>query len=359
MNVKHYYNQKYQSFYMKFNDYALIRLYKKYDISLIIVLKSKYNQQYVDSFKIFEKIEYFVYKLKFSTHWRIHLVLFVVQLESILDSTTNFFARSRSNQSNFVFVKKKIDQMKLFEIERLINKRQTTWRESKYFVRWREYALQYDKWKNFLELNDAFDLIREYEKIIKSFITILDRLKLFNVSSIKKQKFFINTFVFSRKRNFMTISFNQTIISFKQNFVIVISRKFFVKNFLTFVKSSFVPFIVIVFDISLSSIFFVKNFFANFAMKFIVVASIFFIKIFLTKLFVIIKLFVVILSFIIVKSNVTTSTILTSWKFFANIFFLINSIFASFIVFDIKTLIQRFARLKKKKNIITRRCRFF
>ena len=297
--------------------------------------------------------------MKFSIYWRIHLVLFVVQFESILDSTINFFARSRSNQSNFVFVKKKIDQMKLFEIERLINKRQTTWRESKYFVRWREYALQYDKWKNFLELNDAFDLIREYEKIIKNFITIFDRLKLFNVSSIKKQKFFINTFVFSRKRNFMTISFNQTIISFKQNFVVVISRKFFVNKFLTFIKSLFVSFIVIVFDILLSLISFVKNFFANFAMKFIVVASIFFIRNFLTKLFVIMKSFVVILSYIIVKSNVTTSTILTSWKFFANIFSFINSIFVSFIVFDIEVLIRRFVRLKKINKYSNKILSFF
>ena len=43
INAKRHYNRKYQSFYMKFDDYALIRLHKKYDISSIIVLKSKYN----------------------------------------------------------------------------------------------------------------------------------------------------------------------------------------------------------------------------------------------------------------------------------------------------------------------------
>ena len=66
--IKRYYDRKHQSFYIKFDDYTFIRLHREYDISSTIVLKFKYNQQYVDFFKILEKIKYLVYRLNLSTY---------------------------------------------------------------------------------------------------------------------------------------------------------------------------------------------------------------------------------------------------------------------------------------------------
>ena len=56
MNVKHYYDRKHQSLFIKKNEYALIRLHHEYQISINNIFDKKYKQQYVDSFKNFVKI---------------------------------------------------------------------------------------------------------------------------------------------------------------------------------------------------------------------------------------------------------------------------------------------------------------
>ena len=43
MNVKYYYDEKHQSLFMKFDDYALIRLHREYDILFTTILNSKFN----------------------------------------------------------------------------------------------------------------------------------------------------------------------------------------------------------------------------------------------------------------------------------------------------------------------------
>ena len=85
MNVEHYYNEKHQSFFMKFENFVFIWLHREYDISFTAMFNSKLNQQYVDSFKILKKIERLAYRLKFSQHWRIHSMLSVIQLKSCYD----------------------------------------------------------------------------------------------------------------------------------------------------------------------------------------------------------------------------------------------------------------------------------
>ena len=68
MKVKRNYDEKHKSIYMRENDYAFIKLHHDYDISFIVILKLKYNQQYVKSFKILKRVKRLVYKLKLSTH---------------------------------------------------------------------------------------------------------------------------------------------------------------------------------------------------------------------------------------------------------------------------------------------------
>ena len=61
MNVKFHYNRKYQSIFIKQNDYALIKLHKKYNI--FFAINRKYKQQFVESFFVIKKIEQLVYRL--------------------------------------------------------------------------------------------------------------------------------------------------------------------------------------------------------------------------------------------------------------------------------------------------------
>ena len=241
----------------------------------------------------------------------------IVQLELSSSFDVDFFRRKRSNYLDSIFVEKNIDMIESFEIDRFINKRQIKRREFEYLIRWRKYESKFDDWRNLSKLDNIANLIRDYENVMRATTILLDKRKFVN-------------------------SFNQQIISQnlidKQSFVVIISKRKFSTN------SSF----IVVFSIS---------------QKFFIV-----IENFLTKLLIIVKSFVVALSFIIVKLiDVSTSTFLISWKSFANVLFVINSIFVSFInikyflksfvnkllddfksTLESKALIRRFARLQKK-----------
>ena len=58
---KYYYDRKHQFLFMKIDDYALIKLHHDYNISTIEIFDKKLNQQYIDFFKIFEKIDNLTY----------------------------------------------------------------------------------------------------------------------------------------------------------------------------------------------------------------------------------------------------------------------------------------------------------
>ena len=184
MKIKRNYNDKHKSIYMREENYVLIKLHHDYDILFIVVFESKFNQQFVEFFRVLKRIERFVYRLNFSTHWRIHSILFIIQLKSIFVFSNDFFNRSRSNHSNFVFVENDIERVKFYEIDKLIDKRQTKRRDNEYFVRWKNYDSQFDEWRNLFELDDVMKLIRNYENAQNFIVHLFDRLQLFSSSSI-------------------------------------------------------------------------------------------------------------------------------------------------------------------------------
>ena len=157
MNVKFHYDKKHQSLFIKSKNYVLIRLHKNYNI--LFVINKKIDQQYVESFRVIEKIERLFYRLIISNHWRIYLVFNIVQLKSCFVSFDDFFRKLKFNQSNFVFVENDIVNVKFFEIERFINKRQIKKKKSKYLMRWKKYEFEYDVWKNLSKLDDVVDFV--------------------------------------------------------------------------------------------------------------------------------------------------------------------------------------------------------
>ena len=176
MNAKYYYDRKHQFMFMKIDDYAHIRLHHDYDISFTTILNKKLSQQYVSFFKILKKIKRLTYRLNLLSHWRIHFVLSITQLKSTTSSNENFFRRLRSNQSEFVYVNDDIARVKSWEIDRLLNKRQIKRRDSKYLVRWREYGLEYDEWRNLSKLENVAELVQEYEDVVKAITSLPGRL---------------------------------------------------------------------------------------------------------------------------------------------------------------------------------------
>jgi hypothetical protein len=163
--MKLHYDRKHQSLNMKIEDYALFRFHKDYFISLIKILRTKLSQQYVKFFRILKNSDMLTYRLNLFHHWRIYSVIFVTQLKFCSNSVTNSYKRSRSNESKSVHIKDDIDQIKSFEIKRLINKRHSAIKESKYLVRWKDWDSQYDEWRNISELHNVMKLINEYENV--------------------------------------------------------------------------------------------------------------------------------------------------------------------------------------------------
>jgi hypothetical protein len=169
LQMKQRYNRKHQSLFMKIDDFALLRLYKGYNILVTKILEKKLSDQYARSFKMIEKVENLAYRLQLSNHWRIHSIISVTQLESIADSSKDSYSRSRFEESDLIEMKDDTQNVKFFEIETLINKRIIA-REIEYLLRWKDYESQWDEWRKLEELQNALDLIQNYETFMSNVI---------------------------------------------------------------------------------------------------------------------------------------------------------------------------------------------
>jgi hypothetical protein len=175
LQMKRHYDRKHQSLNMKVDDYALLRLHKNYSLSFINILRKKLSQQYADFFKILKKVENLEYRLKFSDNWRIHLMILVTHLESMSNFVSDFYKRSRSKKSEIIYMKENNDNVKSFEVKRLINRR-TISREIEYLLRWKDYDSEHDVWRSVSKLQNAKELIHEYEIVMINVINLFDQL---------------------------------------------------------------------------------------------------------------------------------------------------------------------------------------
>lgn len=107
---------------MKVGDWAMLRLHKGYLISSSAGVTKKLTQQYMGPFRIKEGVEYFAYKLKIPDNWRIHPVFSVAQLEPTPEPFDDPFWRPYPYHPPIIFVDGDTNNLKSFEIDRLLNK---------------------------------------------------------------------------------------------------------------------------------------------------------------------------------------------------------------------------------------------
>ena len=176
MEAKRSYDEKHKPVYMREGDYALIRLHHGYDIPSTAVLGRKYSQQYVGPFRVLKRVGRLAYRLDLPAHWRIHPVLSIAQLEPAPAPKDDPFQRPKPDHPDSVFVEGDTDRVKSYEIERLVNKRQTKRRGPEYLVRWRGYGPEHDDWRNLPELGDAQQLVKDYEDARQKTVTLPGRL---------------------------------------------------------------------------------------------------------------------------------------------------------------------------------------
>ena len=80
MQMKNKYDSQHTSLFFKIEDLVKLHLHKSYNI-LNIKLR-KLSTQFVDSFKVIERIDCLAYRLKLFNTMRIHNVIFIAHLKS-------------------------------------------------------------------------------------------------------------------------------------------------------------------------------------------------------------------------------------------------------------------------------------
>ena len=163
VKIKIYYDSRHISIRLKQSEKIYLQLNKDY--KLFDKSNSKLFQQKCESFRIFERIERFAYRLKLLSTWRIHFVVFIAQLESTFVDV-DFYNRFRFHYFDFIEIESDTNQYKFYEIEKLVDKRIRKYNKIlviQYLVRWIGYGSEYDEWRFISELQNFQNLIEQYE----------------------------------------------------------------------------------------------------------------------------------------------------------------------------------------------------
>ena len=90
----------------------------------------------------------------------------MAQLKPTPPPVEDFFARPFPSNPFPIFVKGDTDNLKSFEIEKLLNKRQVKkgkGRAIEYLVCWKGYGPKWNRWYNVKELDNAAALVDDYK----------------------------------------------------------------------------------------------------------------------------------------------------------------------------------------------------
>lgn len=173
MHQKLHYDRRHQPMYFKVGDKVLLRLHKGYSIPQPagMTKEAKLGQQYVGPFDVIAKVGKQAYHLDIPGHWRVHPVFSIAQLEPW--PGIDPYQRPLPDKPDSVFVEGDTPEFKSYEVQALLNRRVTTrgkGQSTEYLVRWKGYGPEYDQWYNVKHLDDARDLIQDYEDQSKSWI---------------------------------------------------------------------------------------------------------------------------------------------------------------------------------------------
>ena len=186
--VKIMYDSRHQSLLLNSNDKIFFRLHRDYNLSSNS--RSKLSNQRCDSFIVKRRINRLAYELDISTRWKIHFVVFVIQLEFVFNKDIDYYNRSESNCLDEMKVENlsNIVYWKFYEVEKLIDRRIRKFDRIfviQYLVKWREYDFEYDEWRFIITLNNVMNLVEVYKRANSSNIS-KSMLSISSKQSVKK-----------------------------------------------------------------------------------------------------------------------------------------------------------------------------
>lgn len=148
--------------FLKVGDWALLRLHKGYSIPSTLGITTKLSQQYVGPFKVVERVGRLAYRLAVPEDWKVHPVFTIAQLEPAPPPSDDPYQRPRPTHPQAVSA-----DGQDYDVERLLNKRvvrKGRGLATEYLLRWKGYGPEFDRWYNLKDLQDALELVEEYEE---------------------------------------------------------------------------------------------------------------------------------------------------------------------------------------------------
>ena len=169
LNQKFHYDRSHTPMFLKVGEWALIKFHKGYNIPSTAHITKKLTQQYVGPFQVLQKVGRLAYRLAIPDRWPIHPVFTIAQLEPCPPPSSDPFQRPRPDHPDSVQVDGDTENYKSWELDRLLNKRQIRVGRSatlvtQYLARWKVYGPEDDEWLSERKLENAKDLIDDYER---------------------------------------------------------------------------------------------------------------------------------------------------------------------------------------------------
>ena len=157
------YDAVHKTLKLKIDDKMYLRLHHDYIISDLF--NHKLSEQRVELFPITEKIDNLAFRLQLFPVMKIHFVVSIAQLKPAT-SDSDFYDKTIDKNSSSVHEKQSIaliEQVSLYEIERLLNRRIIFTDRINYLVKWKNYDPKHNVWY-FLHVLDTFkNLVDVYD----------------------------------------------------------------------------------------------------------------------------------------------------------------------------------------------------
>ena len=157
------YDEVHRAMKLKIDDKVYLRLH--HDYTIFDLSNHKLTEQRMRSFSIIEKIDNLVFRLQLSSVMKIYSVVSIAQIES---ATSNFDSYDRfvDRDSSSIHEKQStalIEQVSLYEIERLLNRRITFTDRINYLVKWKDYDSKHNVWYSLHALDTSKNLVDVYD----------------------------------------------------------------------------------------------------------------------------------------------------------------------------------------------------
>ena len=153
------YDAVHKTIEIQIDDKIYFRLHQEYTI-LDLINHKLFNQK-MKSFSILEKIDNLVFRFQLSSMMKIHSIIFIVQLKSIIKKSNSYDRVFNSKSSSIK--KKNSNSASHYEIERLLKKRISRDEQVQYLIKWLKYESKHNVWYSLDALNNVDELIIEYE----------------------------------------------------------------------------------------------------------------------------------------------------------------------------------------------------